>query len=282
MYHTSTENQLFNIKKSFLTKGFDPKNLQTGDINEYIDCLTSSEQGVIRHLLEFRHLPEVKLINSSIAKAVGCSRITVIRATNKFHKDGVITKRQPQPYDANIYSFNEKVKKGPGAFMYWLNNLPKESKDIYISHGIIIDHKNKKVSSYRNDTPYLSSLILESLFKKSSPLFTRARERDQSFSKKIKGKIMNPLETNKQSRMYPIWKAPEEPPIRDQIIRLKNDIRSLSQQIEANKAKAYMISFAVSLVERKMNELKSLEAQSNEKQNISYQYTSDSMAAYSS
>jgi hypothetical protein len=277
MYHTSIKNQVFNIKKSFLNTGFSPKDLQT-----YIATLTPSQQKIAHYLLQFRNRPSQKLINSTIAKKVGCSRITVIRTTNKLHKDGLITKHQPQPYDANIYTFDEKLKRGPDAFTYWLNDLPTKSQDIYISHGIIIDHKNKKISYGRNDTPYLSSLVLDNLFINSSLPLTHAREKDQSFSKKIKGKMMNQFEENKQPRMYPIWRAPEAPPIDEEIARLKNDIRVLSQQIESSGAKSYMIQFAMSLIERKKSELQSLERNSNEKQSISYQYTADSMAAYNS
>lgn len=185
MYHTSIINQVFSTKKSFSSKGFSQKDLQT-----YIAALTRRERDVIYYLLDFRQQDSQRLTNSTIATHVKCSVKTVTRATNKFHNDGVITKHQSHRYDINAFSFHEKTKKGPAAFSYWFNALPPASQDSYISHGVVIDHKNKKIVTHRNVPPYLSSSLSNSLFINSSLLFVRTREREPDFSKKMKGKIM--------------------------------------------------------------------------------------------
>lgn len=201
MYHTSTENQIFNINKSFLTKGFPSKDLQT-----YIASFTRHERDVAHYILEFRQQDSQRISNSTIARHVKCSVKTVTRATNKFHRDGFITKKQIHPYDINSFSFHEKTKKGPDAFMYWLSDLPPRSQDLYISHGIIIDHKNKKISTGRNVPPYLSSSLLDNLFINSSPSCARTRERRQDFFKKIKGKTVEHLKKSSSYTKQSVFK----------------------------------------------------------------------------
>jgi len=195
MYHTSIENQVFQIKKSFLTTNFPSKDLQTsysGNIDSYINTLTPFEQDIAHLFLKFRKAPFIKHVNSSIAKKVGCSVRTVIRATNKFHKDGFITKKQPHQYATNNYTLDEKIKKGSHAFSHWFNSLTSSNQDLYISHGIIIDHKNKIICS--DVTPNNSSLILDSLSRRLDPVLTRAREKRHVFLKKPKRKIMNSVQ----------------------------------------------------------------------------------------
>jgi hypothetical protein len=277
MYHSSTENQVFNINKSFLTKGFSSKDLQT-----YIAELTPSQREIAHYFLKFRNACETKFINSTIAKKIGCNVRTVIRATNKFNEDGFIIKHQPEPYDINRYTFNEKLRRGSDAFMYWLNDLPTKSQDTYISHGIFIDHKNKRVVTQRNVTPYLSSSILDNLFKKSSLRLTCARERGQGFSKKIKGKMMKPYGNPKK-----ILKSPEP------LLTYEQQREELIKKIDACRRKladphkyvSFSVEASIVYFEKELQQhLKDLEqiGSSNEKQSISYQYQSDTMATYSS
>jgi DNA-binding MarR family transcriptional regulator len=293
MYHSNIKNQDFSIKKSSFPKDFSSKDLQT-----YMSLLTPKTKRVAEYILKFRNLQQVKLINSTIAREVGCTIRTVIRATNKFNEDGFITKQQPHPYDANNFSFHEKTKKGSGAFSYWFNGLPPATQDTYISHGVIIDHKNKKIVSQRNVTPYLSSSLRDSLFKNSSLLLVRAREKRQDFSKKIKGKMVK--EENKMaSRMYPVWQPPKEEPLDYQIAAKELSILGFRRQVEkpeefwdprsilfevnVNVARSFLLRDEKELEELKKKRAEiETEGSIDEKQIILHQYYADSMEPYSS
>ena len=199
MYHTEIKNQVNAIKKSWLKTSFPPKDLQTGytgDIDAYIATCTPFEQDIAHIFLKFRNAPSIKITNSFIAKQIRCSVRTVTRSTNKFHKDGFIAKHQPHQYSTNHYTLNDKVKKGKHAFSHWLNSLSPKNKDLYISHGIIIDHKNKIICS--DVIPNNSSLILDSLFSRNVVLSSRAGARpttkEQKTSYQKKGKKVNSVQ----------------------------------------------------------------------------------------
>lgn len=287
MYHTSIENQVFSIKKSQSLKGFSHKDLQT-----YIATLTPFEQDIANFILQFRFAPWTIILNETIANKVGCSVRTVIRATNKFHEDGFITKQKPKPYDMNCYAFDEKVKKGIEAFSYWFNTLPSDTQDTYISHGIIIDHKNKKICS--DVTPNLSTLLLDNLFINSSPSCARTRERRQDFSKKIKGKKMDSekkVSSRSTERIFkelPQKKAVSLLALREQREQLLQKIDNCTLKIvDPHKyIKFGVIEASVKYFHKELQEylkeLDELEGRIDEKQNVSYEDKSYTMAAYTS
>jgi hypothetical protein len=122
MYHTNKINQA-QIQKNLNIPRFSPKDSQS-------DHYTPTEQKIYKQLLKHPN----NTSNAYIAKIVGCSIITVIRATNKFHRDGRITKYQENRYSFNNYSF-----------------------------GMKIDHKNKKVIPYGNDILKKDLILVDSL-----------------------------------------------------------------------------------------------------------------------
>lgn len=170
MYHTNKLNQVL-LEKNLSAIRVSPKDLQTDHIrsyDSYVSACTPFERDIAAIFLKYRKAKHIHLTNNYVASLAGCSRRTVTRATNKFHKDGFITKHQPDQYGTNHYTLNDSIKKSTFTFMHWLNSLPEAHKDVYITHGMIIDHKNKKVCI--DVTPNSSSLILDSLFRKRRPL----------------------------------------------------------------------------------------------------------------
>src|SRR5277367_6792909 len=290
MYHTNKINQA-SIEKNLKSTRFLSKDLQIAD---YVATLSPAFRRIAHIYFNFHNASHIKLKNETIALLAGCSHKTVTRATNKFHEDGFITKQQENKYAPNHYTLNERIKKGRFAFSHWMDSLSPKNQDLYISHGIRIDHKNKIIFSYKNVPQNRSSLILEDLFINPSPT-ARARERRKPVFKKTKdpgkGEIVNnfkkpwppvakPQEKTapKRQGIYEIWKAPQELPIEEQQKQLKSDIEGLSYGIEVNKEQPYMILFATSWVERKKKELEQLEIRSNsEKQSISNRYSPNSM-----
>ncbi len=176
-YHTPEINQA-SIKKNLNNLGFSSKDLQTDHIRSYesyISRCTPFEQDIAAIFLRYRNASGIYLSNKYLATLVGCSRRTVTRTTNKFHKDGFITKHQPNKYSSNHYTLHEKIKTGSTVFMHRFNSLSEEQQDIYISHGIIVDHKNKKICS--DVTPNKNSLLLDSLSSKNVVVSSRMRAR---------------------------------------------------------------------------------------------------------
>ena len=80
------------------------------NILSYIETLTPTEQQIIYVFLQYIHEPWVKLTNAYIAREVGCERTTVIRATNKFHRDGFINKHQKEKFSPNYFTFSDKIR----------------------------------------------------------------------------------------------------------------------------------------------------------------------------
>jgi hypothetical protein len=189
MYHTEKRNQALFDKNLTITR-FASKDLQIADyqadIERYIAGGTLSEQKIAHLFLRFRYLPFTKLTNEYVAKLINCSTKTVTRATNKFHRDGFITKHQENPYAPNYYTFNEKIKKGKRSFTSWLNSLSSQNQDLYSSHCIRIGDKNNVIFTYGNVPQNKSiNLILDNLFINLSPS-SRLRARDSRIFKKIK------------------------------------------------------------------------------------------------
>lgn len=153
MYHTQIKNQALNTT-------FSHKDSHT---DNYISQCTSTQKKISNYILRYKDYPFIKLSNERIANAVGCSVITVIRTTNKFHKDGFITKYQENRYTSNNYTF-----------------------------GMIVDHKNKKIIQSEYDRPnknlIFSSLILDKYLFRSPvlvPVHTHVREETHRISKAI-------------------------------------------------------------------------------------------------
>jgi len=160
MYHNNRINQVSKTNKSLLTKSFSQKDSQ-------IDHYTATQLKISQYIRNYQRYPWIKLSNKRIANAVGCSVITVIRATNKFQKDGFITKYQENQYTSNNYTF-----------------------------GMIVDHKNKRIFQSEYDTPNKSNLILDSLFRRVYVSYTHTRDNIQKKIKRIlkKGEKMNAVQ----------------------------------------------------------------------------------------
>ena len=245
MYHTNKRNQAL-IKENLSTPRFSYKHLH---IDHYLSSCTPSQQKILNYIRQYQYCPWIKLSNERIADYVGCSVITVIRATNKFHKDGFITKHQEHRYTSNTYSLS-----------------------------IIVEQKHKRIFQSEYDRPNKNSLILNNLFINLNPS-SRRREGDLRIFKKIidhkKGKIMNDYRDPSFYIAKPKEKTPQKrntgghsPAIvkptlslDEQVMQLDSDIQVLSKKIELNKGPSYMISYAMNLVEHKIKELRELKAQ---------------------
>jgi hypothetical protein len=101
MYHNNKLNQVSRIEKSLLTTSFSRKDSQT---DHYLSSYTPTQQAITRYINRYQCYPWIKLSNEHIANAIGCTVRTVIRATNKLHKDGFITKHQENKYSSNSYN----------------------------------------------------------------------------------------------------------------------------------------------------------------------------------
>jgi hypothetical protein len=158
MYHINKLNQVL-FRKNLSPTSLASKDLQTECDDSYISALTRYQKKVACFILPFRNKPRIILKNETIALAIGCSTKTVTRATNKFLKDGFITKHQQNKYAPNNYAIkNVKI-----SFSHWFQSLSLSNQNLYDSHGIRIDHNNKIIYSYRNVPQTKSSLIFSSL-----------------------------------------------------------------------------------------------------------------------
>lgn len=199
MYHTDKLNQAL-FKEKLIPATFSSKDLQTDytlDINCYLDTLTPLQKKIAYYILQFRNAPWVSLKNQSIALAIGCSVKTVTRATGQFLKDNFISKHQPNTYAPNNYSFNDDIKKVNFSFSHWFQSLSSSNQDLYISHGIRIDHKNRIIYSLRNVPQNKSSLILDSISRRSVLVSSRGGARITTEYKKTrdkKGRLMNSVQ----------------------------------------------------------------------------------------
>ncbi len=202
MYHTNKINQVSEIKKSFNLKSFSEQHSQTDhfidNIDHYLSQCTPFEKQIASYILKYRYSPWVKLTNQTIADFIGCSVKTVTRSTNKFLKDGFITKHQSNRYAPNSYTFNDKIKKGKHTFSYWFNSLSADNQYLYNSHGIIVNNKKKVIFTYRNVPHNKSYLILDSLFRDcmsvSSRMCVKISQHNKKTNNKKKEKIVNEVQ----------------------------------------------------------------------------------------
>ena len=164
MYHTNIKNQVFNLEKTLLNTNFSFKHSQ---IDHYLSLCTPTQRSIGTYISRYKDCPFIKLSNEHIAKVVGCSVITVIRTTNKFHKDGFITKHQDNRYTSNNYTL-----------------------------GMVVDHKNKRIFQSEYDIPNKSNLILDSLFRRVCVSYAHTRDTTQKKIKRIlkKGPSMNAIQ----------------------------------------------------------------------------------------
>jgi hypothetical protein len=279
MYHINKINQV-SIKENLSTPRFSYKHLH---IDHYQSSCTPSQLKILNYIRTYQYCPWIKLSNERIANYVGCSVVTVIRATNKFHKDGFIIKHQENKYTSNTYSL-----------------------------CIVVDQRNKRIFQSEYDRPNKNSLILNNLFINRNPS-SRKREGGLRIFKKIidhkKGKIMNDY---RDPSLF-IVKSKEKTPqkrntgghspavvkptlsIEQQIHAKKVDIAFFRIQIEKpeefwdsrNILFSVNVKMAQSLLSKAIEELKELEAKKNgtgdrnEKQEVLYQHSANIVAACS-
>ncbi len=283
MYHTKQINQVKQKEKSFLTTSFSSKNLQI--------VFTPFQLDIYNLLLKHPGY----MTNEQISLEIGCTVRTVIRATNKFHEYGLITKQQKDEYSPNYYT----IKKNTYTFSQWTNRLSPTNQHLYITHGIRIDHKNKIIYSLGNVTPKSSSLILANLFINLSPSSREAR-----VLKKIKDTPRSRWSPQKGMKMYnyqnepTITAKPKEKTVSKPSVSIEQRWKELENMVErckihlAEPEKYFKFGLEESIkytkthLQRCLDDLKELEndylGSSNEKQSVLYQYDTNGMAAYSS
>lgn len=156
------------------------------NITDSLDFLPTRGYGrdVLEYILRFRNLPFIKLKNETIAKAVGCSERTIMRWTNRFSEERLITKFQLNGYAVNEYKVNISNNR---SFALWLSKLTPEEQQRFMDHGINaikkpksppreLDSKKtgKNPSNSSTVTHSYSSLVLVSSSYKPIPIL-RAR-----------------------------------------------------------------------------------------------------------
>jgi hypothetical protein len=283
MYHTEKRNQAIFDKNLTITR-FASKDLQIADypadIDSYMAGGTLSEQSIGKVFYRYSDAPFIKLTNATIAKEAGCSIRTVTRATTKFHRDGFITKNQDNTFSPNNFTLNEKFKKPKKekqSFSTWMNSLSPQNQDLYISHGIRIDHKKKMICQYEYGQHNKSiNLILDNLFINLSPS-SRLSARGGRIFKKInnleRGRVMKPKQEPKKQGIYAPWKTPKQKSLEEQRVCLKKEIELCEIMLDnPNKYFAFCLKESIKRTEKRLveclEELIELERRSNEKQSI--------------
>ena len=294
MYHTEKRNQAFFDKNLTITR-FPSKDLQIADyhadIVSYIAGGTLSEQNIIDVFYRYRDASSIKLTNTYIAQEAGCSTRTVTRTTTKFHRDGFITKHQDNTFSPNYFTLNDKFKKGKKnkrTFSTWLNSLSPKNQDLYISHGVRIDHKNKMICQIEYVQHNKSiNLILDNLFINLSPS-SRKRERESGIFKKInnleRGKLMKPKIEPKKKGIYALWESPKKNSLVEERLRLKKEIASCEMMLDnPDKYFVFCLKESIKRTEKRLveclEELIELERRSNEKQSILLQHNPGTLEA---
>jgi hypothetical protein len=196
MYHINKLNQVL-FQKNLSVARLAPKDLQTDytrSTDSYLSTLTKYQKKAAFHILLFRNKPWIILKNETIALAIGCSTKTVTRATNKFLKDGFITKNQQNKYAPNNYS----IKNVKLSFSHWFQSLSLDNQTLYDSHGIRIDHNKKIIYSYRNVPQTKSSPVFSSLSSRnvvvSSRIAAGRKEHTQNKNNQKKGMKVNSVQ----------------------------------------------------------------------------------------
>ena len=274
MYHIQDKNQA-KLEKNLNKTRFSYKHLH---IDYYPASCTPTQQKIFNYIRQYQYRPWIKLSNEHVANAVGCSVITVIRATNKFHKDGFILKHQENRYTSNNYTLR-----------------------------IIVEHKNKRIFHVENDRPIKKSSLLNNLFINLTP-----SSRERRFFIKINEEKKGMRMDNYSYKQVVITKPKEKTPqkrntgghspavvkptqsLEAQIHNKKVDIAFFRVQIEKPETfwdpRSFLFSVQVKMTEslllKAIEELKDLEEKqklrsSDEKQSILHQNSSNSMATCS-
>lgn len=238
MYHIETKNQATNQKNLHFTR-FSSKDLLT-------DHYTPTEQQIYKYILRYQNHPWIKLSNATIADAVGCSIITVIRATNKFNSSGLVTKQQENRYSSNSYTLRT-----------------------------IVDHDNKRIIQSEYDIPNkkdLSLILVDSLFSKSVNVLVQTHARGNTnkhiFEKKRgkkRSKVMNSVLKNM------ILDNKEDPKLKD-ALRTPNmweeivtpTIQEISQLFSLNEQEQFkLIAFREDVLQHTLEQVKAVTAKYN-------------------
>jgi hypothetical protein len=257
-----------NKKNQALSSSFSQKHSQSVHF-------TPSEEQLFQIICKYINAPYIYLRNETLASLSGRSIKTVTRATNKFHKNGLITKQQKNRYAPNHFTLSKEIKKH--SFTHWINSLSPSNQHLYITHGIRIDHNDKVIFSLRNVPQSNSSSLILNLFINSSPSLhagvkgKRVFQTNQDPGRKRflkKGNIMDNFQrkppqmtkpTKPRQGIYSLWRAPKDPPPTEQMIKLKKDIQALSSKIKLMEDPPHLISYAMHVVKEKMKELEQLQ-----------------------
>lgn len=180
MYHIQDKNQV-KLEKNLNKTRFSRKDSQFEE--QFLQILRNSVK-----------VRPIKLSNKYFADRMGCCTKTITRITNKLHKAGLITKHQENRYAPNHFTLNEKRKNGVHDYSKWVNSLSSKNQDLFISHGIRIDHNNKVIFSLGNVPHYKSiNLILDSLSSKNVVSYAHTRD---NINKKIKRILKKGIKMN--------------------------------------------------------------------------------------
>lgn len=159
MYTNFIQNQVSLKRKSAYSAHFSQSQVFNGDIFGYLQTCTNLQKDIAGLFLDYRYAKNIKLTNSFISSQINCSTKTVTRCTNKFHDDGFISKHQENPYAPNHFVFNGKAQRGKHAYNFWINSLSEENRELYITHGIRIDH-NKKIIFRTENVPHNNNIYI--------------------------------------------------------------------------------------------------------------------------
>lgn len=149
MYRKSQQNQVqSSTKKLLYTAFFEKTPFFKRDINEYLSSLTETQREITEFFLNYRYANNIRLTNAYVAKQIGCCTKSVTRTTNKLQQDGFLVKKQDNKYSPNNFKLSDTTKKGPQAYLYWLNSLTEDNKSILMTHGVYLNHKKELTCLY--------------------------------------------------------------------------------------------------------------------------------------
>lgn len=118
--------------------------------------LTKKRRGfgnaILDYILSYRSKEVITLLNSTIAKAVGCDTRTVREWTTLFVKEGIMLKWQHVEYGANVYTL--LIDKS-ASYNYWLQRLSPEDFELYRLHGTTTQKELKKEQSLLPTRSYI-------------------------------------------------------------------------------------------------------------------------------
>lgn len=122
------------------------------DLISYASQQTPSMRKVMLFIAGYNNYSK-PLYNAFIADRCGVSISTVKRATRKMQVEGFFTKEISADNNGIVYKFDNNARESISEFITWYEKQPEPQQCVYISHGILIDHKNKKVAKVEYDPP---------------------------------------------------------------------------------------------------------------------------------